>query len=467
VPKWANAWSLDARSLGAMRVVLGVILLADLAQRFADLSAHYTDQGILPRSLEARLAGQWSLLDLSGSPVFCAALFGLALIAALCLLSGYRTGWATIACWVLWVSLQNRNPLIRHSGDDVLRLLLFWGAFLPWGASFSVDALQGRKFSSGVSMGSVGFILQVLFFFGFLLDHKLLGTSWVQGRAVAEALSVEQYQRPLGAWLSRQDALLPALTYGTLVGQALVAVLLVLPVRSPWPRLVAVVANAGMMLGFGLSLRLGHFPWTGFALLLAFLPPEMWNWAGVRASQAIEAPSGWLSRVRDTLAAAAIVLVLLWNLGEAGATFVVRGQERELASTTVGAAVRALGLQQRWAMFSPNPQAQDGWFVAAAPTAGGQFVDLLPTLWGEPSRPLTVRLDRPLSIADSLGPRRWAMAFLDLAQDPRSAAVEGLARFLCRKSDVPGVKVIYMRFEHLPGHKSTPVEPRVLATHKC
>jgi len=38
----------DARALGAVRIGLGVLLLADLAIRTSSLRAHYTDAGILP-----------------------------------------------------------------------------------------------------------------------------------------------------------------------------------------------------------------------------------------------------------------------------------------------------------------------------------------------------------------------------------------------------------------------------------
>ncbi|MEM7004123.1 MAG: HTTM domain-containing protein, partial [Pseudomonadota bacterium] len=60
-------------------------------------------------------------------------LFLLTAAAATSLLLGYRTrpaGWLT---WALVMSLHYRNPMLVDSGDVLLRCLLFWGDFLPWG----------------------------------------------------------------------------------------------------------------------------------------------------------------------------------------------------------------------------------------------------------------------------------------------------------------------------------------------
>ena len=92
-PEWlVKLFALDVRALLALRVGLGLLLLTDLAGRARDLTAHYTDAGVLPRA--ARMAMQWdfcepwwmSLHMLSGSVWWQAVLFSVAAIAATCLL---------------------------------------------------------------------------------------------------------------------------------------------------------------------------------------------------------------------------------------------------------------------------------------------------------------------------------------------------------------------------------------------
>jgi hypothetical protein len=74
---------------------------------------------------------------------FQALLFGIAAVAALAMLVGYRTRLAVFVVWVLVLSIQVRNPFLDSSADDLLRLLLFWAMFLPLGAYWSVDCLRG------------------------------------------------------------------------------------------------------------------------------------------------------------------------------------------------------------------------------------------------------------------------------------------------------------------------------------
>ena len=138
--KIVELFSADLRSLAIYRVVLALLALADLISRATDLSAHYTDTGVLPRyALLQELPSRWrfSLHLLSGDAFVQAALFILAGLAALALLIGLRTRLMTVIVWVFLVSLHERNPLVLNAGDTLLRMLFFWGMFLPLGVYWS------------------------------------------------------------------------------------------------------------------------------------------------------------------------------------------------------------------------------------------------------------------------------------------------------------------------------------------
>jgi hypothetical protein len=68
-PSLAALFAIDVRSLAALRIGLGMVLLLDLANRAHDLGSHYTDFGVLPRStlLTQGTAGHLSLHVLSGA----------------------------------------------------------------------------------------------------------------------------------------------------------------------------------------------------------------------------------------------------------------------------------------------------------------------------------------------------------------------------------------------------------------
>lgn len=46
---WPNGFAIDVRSLAALRTVLALTILADLAMRAPNLRVHYSDEGIVPR----------------------------------------------------------------------------------------------------------------------------------------------------------------------------------------------------------------------------------------------------------------------------------------------------------------------------------------------------------------------------------------------------------------------------------
>src|ERR687898_121730 len=122
--KIVEIFGADLRSLAVFRIVLALLVLADLANRATDLYQHYTDAGVLPRTaLVEEVMSPWafSLNLMNGGPSFQPLLFGVAVLAALGMLVGYRTRLLTFVVWVLLLSIQFRNPLINGSESVLLR----------------------------------------------------------------------------------------------------------------------------------------------------------------------------------------------------------------------------------------------------------------------------------------------------------------------------------------------------------
>ena len=70
--KAVEVFSADLRSLAVFRIVLALLILAVLANRATDLSAHYTDKGVLPRSvLLEEVLSRWAFsLNLMNGELF-------------------------------------------------------------------------------------------------------------------------------------------------------------------------------------------------------------------------------------------------------------------------------------------------------------------------------------------------------------------------------------------------------------
>lgn len=106
------------------RVVLAVLVIADLTSRTTDLSAHYADKGVLPRTV---------LVE------------------------------EVLSRWAFSLNLINGEPFFQA--------LLFWSMFLPLGAYWSVDRALKSAVSwpsmSFLSVATVGLFMQIAFVYWF------------------------------------------------------------------------------------------------------------------------------------------------------------------------------------------------------------------------------------------------------------------------------------------------------------
>ncbi|NJM98103.1 MAG: DUF393 domain-containing protein [Phormidesmis sp. RL_2_1] len=289
--KYLERYTLDVRSLALLRMGLAIVLLADLWTRFGDLIAHYSDSGVLPRALlnDGFLkSGYWSLHAMSGHPVFQGLLFLTAAICALAMLVGYHSRLATIASWVLLISLHNRNPLLIFAADDVLRAVMFWAMFLPLGAAYSVDRAMNtsarsipRRILSGATLALMA---QQCFIYIFSAVFKTASAAWwPDGTAVYYSLSYDQYVTPLGHFLLQLGPLLTAFTFITLMLEWVGPLLIWSPWRNDFCRILAIAIFIGLHIGFGLTLNLGIFPILSVVTWLAFIPTSVWEAASKRA----------------------------------------------------------------------------------------------------------------------------------------------------------------------------------------
>lgn len=278
-----KVFGLDLRSLAAFRIGLSLVILTDLYTRFGNLTAHYTDGGVMPLALLADIGKRWhwSLHAISGQPIIQILLFGIATFMALLMLVGYRTRLATIASWVLLISLHNRNPVLIFAADDVLRALMFWAMFLPLGGSYSIDnALNSSSRNLPqriVSGATVALIFQQCFIYIFSAAFKTKSPVWIEGSAVYYSLSFDQYATAFGHFLLNFQPLLKLFTYVTLVLEWVGPLLLFIPFRNSFFRMCAVVTFISLHAGFGLTLNLGIFPFLSIFSWLAFLPSDFWD----------------------------------------------------------------------------------------------------------------------------------------------------------------------------------------------
>ncbi len=458
-----HVFGLDLRSLALFRIGLGLILLVDLWIRAGDLRAFYTDWGTYPRYLMSDVG--WSFHAACGEFWWPAVLMIAASALALALLLGFFTRVAIIGCWLLLLSIQMRNTSILQGGDILLRLLVFWGIFLPLGKRWSIDrAWTRRERRSEIpnlphdtpaticSIATACLILQICFMYWFGVVLKSDPMWRVDGTAVYVALSLEQFTTPLGKVLLDYPALLRRMTFATLYLEAVGPCLLFVPVFTHQIRTLVVFAFLLFHLfGLNLTMELGLFPYICGIAWIALLPGEYWSSAAsmkrrlspirilslskkksestqpasaarrqIAVSDSREAPtsSTWLptvsqgwrwKRVRDAFLVLLLLYAFLWNLR----TIDFKRFEK-IFPRSLNFVGETLGLGQYWIMFAPYPMKETGWYVIEGTLRDGTKVDLMAADGRPPS------FEEPELISATFPNQRWRKYLVTLWEHPNN-----------------------------------------------
>lgn len=484
---FARRFEIDLRALAAFRITLGALLLADLGLRAVDMTAFYTDAGVLPRAALFELYP--GLADISlhatvGSVWAQAILFAITGAFGLALLAGYRTQIATVGSLVLLGSLHARNPIVLNAGDLLLLHFLFWGVFLPLGRRWSIDARRSGNTEEGecaLSVASVAVLLQVVIVYAANAAFKLRHDVWTSGDALGHVFDLDRLTVLLGPYLAQYPGLLEVLTWLWL---ALVTASVLLVVLVGWPRVLLVVAFAGAHVGMLLTLRVGVFPLISIAGLLLFLPADIWDRVEDRGRPVegrlegvleggrgplrpghvvstsadatdVTIPAGVSrggSRAVTIVVAVALVLVLAWNAVTLG-----YGDPPAAVETTVDPD------QHRWDMFAAGG-GDDGWYVVPGELESGEQVDA----FGHSQ----VDWDRPPDVADTYPSHRWLLYLVKIQHPAYADHRVHFAEYLCREWNsnhddrLVGLTVYYVE-QPTQIQGEAEATPRELIEHSC
>lgn len=436
----ADCFALDTRGLAVFRVALGLLVLVDLAIRSRDLTAFYTDAGIVPRAAVTDALGHCPHA-LGGGSAFAAVMFILQAGFALALLVGAWTRLATFATCFLLVSLHARNPNVLQGGDALLRVLLFWGIFLPLGSCWSIDARRRGEVEPrrALSAATVALVLQVCFLYWFSIAHKTSPDWRADGTAVYYALSYDLMAKPVGKALLAYPDLLWFLTHATFWLELVGPLLLFVPWLRWQVRLAVVAAFVGFhLVGLNLCLELGLFPYVCAAAWLALLPTAFWDRVASGAGELAPRPAGPLRApaALDVLVAALLVYVFLWNVRSLDPA-----RFDPLLPRQLNAVGQSFGIRQSWALFAPGPARDDGWFVCVATLEDGRQVD--PLRGGA-----AVAWDKP-ALGSALFPNhRWRKFMMNISRAGRADLRANLLRYEWDRwnaSHPAGLRVVDLR----------------------
>jgi hypothetical protein len=366
-----------------MRIGVGLVLLVDLLIRSLSIKAFFTDDGVLPLAILKTYNWNpyyFSLHTISGDLWWQVLLFVINAGCILLLIRGYRTRLFTFICWVFLTSLQNRNPFILQGGDDLLRLILLWGIFLPWGERYAGKerSSYSNDFFSFANVGYILLIASVYFFSALLKTHS----EWhSEGTALYYALSLDQLRMPLGSVLYRFPMLMQGLTHVVFYLELVAPLLIVLPVTNYRIRLSGIIAIALLHIGIAGTLYVGLFYIIGLVTLLGMLPSPVMDkleakfirHTPVMLEEEEEKRISFIKETITSLYNGLVILIacycLMLNLGNVKKfPYVLDPHLIKFGNT--------LRLEQSWGMFSPSVYKDDGFYIYCGYTKKGDYIDL-------------------------------------------------------------------------------------------
>ncbi len=404
---------LDLRALAALRISLGSLLLLDVLFRCRDLSAFYTDDGLLPRITLLQIPHPTYLNFLLTAETWLGATFWMSALAAssIGMILGWRTRWCTLAAWVLHVAVKARNPLILHAGDLELGLILWWAFFLPLGARYSLDARANPEWSrmpdSYSSVATTGYLLQLSLVYLIACLHKSDPVWWDTGLALYYCFSYDIFATPLAQTLSQNPLSLKYPTFAALALESAIPVMLWMPWRRSFFRVmgcaaivilhlaIALTLNLGLMVAINIGVTIALWPGRLFTRLSGLFDrlPASWSRPG-------PCPGDQLSQVTKGFLAFVCVYVVYLN-------------HAVYTETIVPKPLKYFGyflrLQQEWKLFAPHPGTADGWFVIKGTCVDESEVNLLRE--GE-----KISFEKPASVASTFPNQRWRLWLLNLRE---------------------------------------------------
>jgi hypothetical protein len=483
-----SVFSVDLRSLAALRVVLGLLVIADVVARWSTIDVLYTDDGVLPRSLLTGYLStwEWSLYKLDGGSGLTTLLFGVTIAAALALILGVQTRVTSVVVWVLLVSLQVCNPLVSSGADILLRVVMFWAMLLPLGQVWSFDAWRSREAADPASMkyvsfASAGMILQIACMYVFTAWLKSGDTWRTEGTALYYATGKQDISRGFGEFLHGYPDLLRILTHASLGFEFLIPLLFISPWMHERLRLVAVAACMVFHAGIFLIMDVGLFPFVSAFCMVGLLPSMFWNRVvpvvrrrlgrdAETAEVTAETASG---PVRGTIllnafAAFCIVFIVVWNL-------------TTVTSLSLSKEVRATGytlaLDQTWSMFAPNPSRSTEWQVVGGITEDFTSINLLPAVVADDySEAIPYTTEQPPDIVSNYYQTKyWRKYFEHMTQTSREEEQQAFATYVCESWNAKHeggqrlnqISLIEVRVRTLPDEQRGEPTTRIINAFGC
>lgn len=275
VDAWRGFWFRvePAYTIGLIRIAFGALVILWALELKTNLYIRFGSEGVLPQP--PAQAFTWSVFELYTTDDALLIGWIVLMVAALALTVGWHSRIAAIVVFIMIVSFERRNPWVFNAGDMLIRIEALFIALAPCGAALSLD--QRRRSGSFFSAEDKKIWalrlmqVQVSIIYISTVVAKLKGETWQDGTAVS--YSLRQYDMlviPTPGWVTSNLLLMNAMTWGTLLIEFAIGVLVWNRRCRPWVLAGGVILHLSIML----SIEVGLFSLAVYVLYLAFIPSD-------------------------------------------------------------------------------------------------------------------------------------------------------------------------------------------------
>lgn len=281
---WQNGQAREA--LASYRIIYGVLIIVNLLILIPDFSSFFTETGVLNLAESRSWAGyvffnlfRFDFINAGNSDLFAIILAVIWFVSGIAITLGYKFRFFAILNFIIIASFHQRNLLILHSGDLLLRVMGFYLIFAPANRIWSLDNYfkrqknepwKGFPFGEMWPLRLMQIQMSLLYISTYL--YKTLGNLWLEGTAVYYTSRLESFYRFNIPFIFDQIWLIKLMTWGTLIVEGALGFLIWIPMLRPW----VILAGIGLHLGIEITMNIPMFQWIMMASYLLFLPDGFW-----------------------------------------------------------------------------------------------------------------------------------------------------------------------------------------------
>jgi hypothetical protein len=273
--RWCAFWftAQPAYTLGFVRMIFGVVAVVWTLAAWPDLHRVFDENGAAPQF--ALTDFQWSVFEYWSGDTALLVGWGVLLVSAVAVTVGWHTRLAAVVLFVLMLSFLRRGTYLYNAGDSILLVVALVLALSCCNVALSMD--QRRRTGSFWSAQSLApwpiRLLQVLLTLIYVVSVQAKlsgGKSWVNGSAAYYTSRTDGRWAWLEPpdWLFGNAVVVNVATWGTLLIELAIAVLVWNRRCRPWVLAAGVVLHLTLMV----TMNVGFFSVAMFVLYLAFVP---------------------------------------------------------------------------------------------------------------------------------------------------------------------------------------------------